>query len=89
MKIAPGRWVGPVRSGYGVHLVYVRERAGGRTPTLEEVRPVVERELLAARRKRQLDAMYDSLLERYHVTIERPAEEGANRAASSVPGPSK
>lgn len=79
VKIAPGRWVGPVRSGYGVHLVYVRERTGGRTPALEEVRPVVERELLAARRKRQLDAMYDRLLERYRVTIERRAGAGAGK----------
>jgi len=64
------RWAGPVRSGFGAHLVYVRERKAGRLPALEEVRPLVEREFLAARRKQRLDAIYAQLLERYQVVIE-------------------
>jgi hypothetical protein len=39
------------------------------------VRPLVERELVSAKRKAQLDAMYENLLEKYAVSIEMPKEE--------------
>lgn len=64
------RWAGPVRSGYGVHLVLVRERKDGRMPRLEEIRPAVEREFQAQRRKQALDALYQRLLEKYEVVIQ-------------------
>jgi len=64
------RWAGPVRSGYGAHLVFVRERRQGRLPTLAEIRPRVERELQAQRRKQALDQMYERLLKRYEVVIQ-------------------
>jgi hypothetical protein len=77
VTVEPGRWTGPIRSGYGLHLVFVRERADGRVPTLAEARPAVEREFLAARRRRELDAMYERLLARYQVTVDpRPAAPG-------------
>lgn len=67
--LAPGRWHGPVVSGFGLHLVYVLDRSDGTLPDLDGVRPLVEREILNARRIAQLDAMYDRLLERYAVTV--------------------
>ena len=86
LTVEPKRWAGPLRSGYGMHLVFVRERAEGRTPSLADVRPLVEREFLSARRKRELDAMYERLLDRYHVTMERRPE--ASRA-TPAPAPAK
>jgi hypothetical protein len=73
-----GAWSGPIESGYGPHLVFVGERVEGTTPELEAVRPQVERELLDARRREQIDAMYAKLLEKYTVVIERggPSEDG-------------
>ena len=41
LALAPGRWEGPVRSGYGLHLVLVTKRIPGRLPELSEVRAVV------------------------------------------------
>jgi hypothetical protein len=70
-KAEPGRWAGPIRSGYGLHIVFVRVRDDGRVPTLAEVRPQVEREFTADRRQRQLQAIYARLLGRYHVVIEK------------------
>ena len=72
MKIEPGQWTGPVASPYGLHLVLVRERVAGAAPALSEIRPQVERELLAERRKKELDALYERLLQKYTVTIEKP-----------------
>lgn len=71
LKVEPGRWVGPIRSGYGQHLVVVTERQDRRMPSLAEVRPQVEREFMSARRARQLSQMYERLLERYRITMAR------------------
>ena len=78
LKVEPGRWTGPIRSGYGLHLVFVRERKDGRSPALADVRPLVEREFLSDRRKRRLDAMYEQLLARYRVTVEPRAAAAAS-----------
>jgi parvulin-like peptidyl-prolyl isomerase len=73
--------VGPVPSSYGLHLVLVRERVEAAQPTLAAVRGVVEREVLAERRKKQLAAMYERLLSKYRVVIDAPA---AGAAASGA-----
>jgi hypothetical protein len=86
--LEPGRWHGPIRSGYGLHIVLVRDRQPGRTPALADVRPMVERELLADRRARELGAMYERLLDRYRVRIEpRSVQQSATAVADdSAPG---
>ena len=66
MKIEPGQWTGPVESPYGLHLVLVEERVAGAPPELADIRPVVEREVLAERRKRDLDTLYERLLAEVH-----------------------
>jgi hypothetical protein len=73
--IEPGRWSGPVPSPYGLHLVLVTERRVPPPPTLADVRPLVEREFLAERRKEQLQTLYERLLKKYTVVIEMPAEQ--------------
>jgi hypothetical protein len=78
--IEPGHWAGPVQSTYGLHLVLVRERAAPAVPPLAEIRPAVTRELMAERRQAQLEALYERLLQKYTVTIDRPAPE-TGRAA--------
>jgi hypothetical protein len=81
-----GRWAGPIRSGYGLHLVLVRERIDSRLPDFTAVRPVLERDFLAERRKQQLAAMYDRLLARYRVTLE-PRAGGSRGAARAGDAP--
>jgi hypothetical protein len=77
----PGTWAS---GGVGLRpdLVLVRRRVDGSLPPLEQVRPAVERELLADRRTRQLAAMYERFLAKYTVVVERrqPA------APAAVPG---
>ncbi|MBE0627879.1 MAG: peptidyl-prolyl cis-trans isomerase [Burkholderiales bacterium] len=70
-SIAPGSWAGPVESGYGLHLVLIRERVAAKVPELAAIRPAVERELTAERRRRQLAAMYERLLAKYTVLVEK------------------
>ncbi len=76
-----GRWSGPIESAYGVHLVRVSAREPGRLPSLDEVRPAVEREWSAERRAEADSHFYDALRARYTVEIEMPPETPAGDRA--------
>lgn len=69
-ELAPGQWQGPLKSGYGVHLVLVSERTEGRVPALAEVRDDVRREWTNSERLEANDKFYQELLKRYTVSIE-------------------
>jgi hypothetical protein len=84
--LEPGRWEGPLESPYGLHLVLIGERIAATRPALADVRPLVERELSAERRRRQLQALYERLLQKYTVSIEMPKEAGKKQAASAPRG---
>jgi len=81
-ELSPGRWQGPVESGYGVHLVFVRERTEGRVPVLAEVRDAVRREWDNARRLDANDKFYQELLKRYTVIIEPLERVEAKKVAT-------
>jgi hypothetical protein len=80
-EVSPGRWQGPVESGYGVHLVFVSERTEGRVPALHEVRDAVVREWDNARRLAANDSIYQEMLKRYAVVIEAPREPATTAGA--------
>lgn len=59
-----GRWSGPIKSAYGLHLVCVNLIEPGRRPPFDEVREKVEKEW----RRAKVQERYDALLSRYEVT---------------------
>lgn len=71
-QLPMGEWTGPIESGLGAHLVQVTARREGRLPGLEEVRDEVRRDWENARQREASERFYESLLERYTVTIEWP-----------------
>lgn len=74
-----GRWAGPVASGFGLHLVLLKNRSVARTPELGEVREAVRRELLNERRRASIDGLYDKLAENYVIEIEPLTDEVSGR----------
>ena len=66
-----GRWLGPVSSTYGSHLVLIEERSAAQLPPLDNVRRDVMREWENDRRVKAREERYRALRERYDVTIER------------------
>jgi parvulin-like peptidyl-prolyl isomerase len=86
LKVEPGQWAGPVESPYGLHLVIVRERVAAALPALGEIRPMVEREVAAERRKAELDGLYERLLEKYTVAIEKPKPTPPQAASAGAGG---
>lgn len=81
--VAPGEWHGPLESGYGLHLVFVSVRTEGGVPALEDIRNSVRQAWATEQREAANRALYQKLLERYTVTIERsqPAAAAPNGIA--------
>lgn len=71
-SLPPGKWSGPVASGYGIHLVRLRAVTAGAPPALAEVRAEVLREWLHERRQVLEEERLKSLLERYIVVLPQP-----------------
>jgi hypothetical protein len=65
-----GRWHGPVYSGYGLHLVYVHDRADSRLPGIEEVRTEVVRDLMSERKEQINAAAYGEIKSKYRILVE-------------------
>lgn len=67
-----GTWTGPVRSGFGQHIVRVIAIETKPLPAFDEVREAVKRDWLAdARTKAEADA-YQKLQAQYRIEIESP-----------------
>ena len=75
LKLETGSWQEPIRSGFGLHLIYISERIDGRPPKLSEVRDAVARDWSSMKRKKDNEAIYEKWRERYTVTVEKITEE--------------
>ena len=71
--IEPGRWDGPVSSGYGLHLVIIDEYVPSRAPTLEEVQRSVRHDWHSHQREKAVDRLYERLSTRYRIKVEPSA----------------
>jgi hypothetical protein len=69
----PGAWLGPVTSGYGEHLVLVRQKIAGAAPQLAQVRHAVLREYQSAQRIEANAAAYRQMRAKYDIRVELPA----------------
>lgn len=70
--IEPGAWRGPVRSGFGLHLVIIDEYLPAEQPTLEAVERDVRRDFSNQRRKAAIDRLYEELVREYTISVEAP-----------------
>jgi hypothetical protein len=65
-----GRWQGPIASPFGLHFIFITERTKGSMPPLDTVRPAVARQLAEARRIEAEQKLYQTLRDRYQITVE-------------------
>jgi hypothetical protein len=77
--LSVGSWQGPVRSGFGVHIVRIESKSAGQAASLAEVRAAVERDWENARRIEGREAYYQGLLQDYVVQVD------ADMSAVAVP----
>lgn len=73
-----GQWFGPVRSSYGVHLVYVESKEHPVTPSLAEVEGRVRLDWENDRRREIADKRYAEMKSRYDITVSWHATDRAN-----------
>ena len=67
-----GRWIGPVASGFGMHVVRVRAATKPDRPRLSEVRQQVENDWREATIEARDARAYQALLDGYTIKIDRP-----------------
>jgi hypothetical protein len=74
-------WLGPIRSGYGLHLVYLVKKDTGKLPQLSEVRQKVLREWENEQRQYSIKAYYRQLLKKYPVSIDWSNRNNKNNSS--------
>ena len=73
-ELPEGAWVGPVRSGYGLHVVRVVKREEARIPEFEQVKEHLEHDWRKRKTSELSNKEYRRMLSRYSVTQPDPAE---------------
>ncbi len=68
--LQPGSWHGPVKSGYGLHAVYVQERSEARLPAFDEIRARIEVDWISQRQRMNTQKAYQELRSQYRVLVE-------------------
>lgn len=70
--LSPGGWLGPLRSGYGWHLVYIDTLAPPHTADFETIRPAIRSAWLDERYREIRDRAYAEMLSRYTIVLPDP-----------------
>jgi hypothetical protein len=71
-NIPPGSWAGPIPSGYGQHLVLIRQRIAGTPPRLAAIHDAVLREWQNAHREDANNAAYQQMRAKYVIRVDMP-----------------
>ncbi|MBU0555694.1 MAG: peptidyl-prolyl cis-trans isomerase [Alphaproteobacteria bacterium] len=66
-KAPVGKWLGPIASDHGVHLVFVTDRDEQRLPEFADVAPMVREDALLAERNRRARAAVNARLVSYRI----------------------
>jgi peptidyl-prolyl cis-trans isomerase C len=85
-KVKPGSWEGPIQSGYGWHLVFVKSVIQGRTPAFEEVEPDVKAAWFAEQHTEEWRKSYATMRAKYQVALPANISGDPSRIAISPPG---
>ena len=83
IELPADEWVGPVESGYGIHLVFVESLEEAYLPEFEEVKQQIRDEYFSFRRREVDELFYSKLREGYEVVIELPTEGGEEVAENN------
>jgi parvulin-like peptidyl-prolyl isomerase len=75
VSLTEGEWSGPVRSGFGLHVVKVYDRVPGRIPELAEVRDKVANDLRYEARKASQEQGFQEIAGKYQVAMSDAAKK--------------
>lgn len=85
--LEPGKWHGPVLSGYGAHLVYISHVSESHPPKFDQLREQVTQDWTANRSEEFNQEFYNALREKYTVVTEElePYLNKLNMTGQSLP----
>jgi hypothetical protein len=86
-RLEPGSWQGPVKSGFGWHLVYVDSVIAGRVPAFEEIEQEVKTAWLGTQKADAWREAYDEMRAKYTVLLPVPAEADTAAAPAEIRPP--
>jgi len=75
LQVDAGVWSGPIRSGYGLHLVKVLERQDGRVPAWTEVRGRVLSDLQYEAGQAAREQLYQEIVQTYQILLDPTVRE--------------
>jgi hypothetical protein len=79
--LQPGKWQGPIPSGYGFHLVYVSERGAGQRRPFDGVRAQVLDDWHREQKANADEQFFAGLLKKYDVVVEESIKPLVSQAA--------
>jgi len=68
--VEPGSWQGPIRSGYGLHLVKITQRQDSRVPSWTEVRASVLRDMEYEASNAGKEQLYQEIAQGYRIVTD-------------------
>jgi len=77
----PGIWFGPIKSAYGLHLVWVQDKVDERLPEFSLIRGRAYQELVQLRGKERLRERLDAIRGNYEIRIEEEADLGEDNVS--------
>jgi hypothetical protein len=81
-----GRWMGPVESGYGWHLVFVESLTADRVPAFEEVEAEVKTAWLGAQKAEAWERAYKTMRAKYELALPADATVAAQHDVAPPTG---
>ena len=69
-ELETDKWVGPVNSQYGTHLVYIANKNPAIIPEFETVKELITEDLQREKQEKLNSLYIDGILSRYKVIIE-------------------
>jgi hypothetical protein len=81
LELPTGVWEGPVRSGYGLHLVFVAQKQESRIPEWRNVAPRVINDMEFEARTASREQLYQEIVQNYQIMLDRRVRELLESAA--------
>lgn len=75
-KVPVQQWIGPVKSGYGWHLIYVQQRKSGTVRPFEDIQDNVREGYISFARKQQNEELWKKMKAKYVIDLDYLNERG-------------
>jgi len=74
-KLETNKWVGPVPSGFGYHLVFITNKTEPKIPSFESIKKTLTRDFEYDNQKEVDEAIYKALKRQYDIHIDIKSED--------------